>query len=208
MMVRAEARRPDVVYRAASLAFGVISFALAALGLAIRTNPLFTADAVLGGPVLNSLLPAYLLPAVLAGGLALAARRSRPRWYVLTATGVAAGLHLLYMVLEIRRLFQGRFVHAYLITGEAEQWTYSLALLACGTALLAVGLVRDLRLARFASAGYIVAAVVKVFVLDLAYLTGVMRAVSFIGLGLVLVAIGLAYQRLLGRRGAHAGSPP
>jgi uncharacterized membrane protein len=39
--------------------------------------------------------------------------------------------------------------------------------------------------------------VAKVFVVDMDALTGVWRALSFIGLGLVLVGIGLLYQRLL-----------
>ena len=40
----------------------------------------------------------------------------------------------------------------------------------------------------------------KVFVVDLANLGGLVRALSFVGLGLALVAIGLAYQRLLAPR--------
>jgi uncharacterized membrane protein len=36
-----------------------------------------------------------------------------------------------------------------------------------------------------------------VFLLDMAGLTGIYRALSFIGLGLVLVGIGWLYQRLL-----------
>jgi uncharacterized membrane protein len=207
LMVRAERRRPDVVYRVASLAFGAASFAISALGLAFIENPLFTDEPVLGGPIFNSLLPAYLLPAGLAGWLAVAARRWRPRWYVLSAAAVALGLHLLYTQLEIRRLFQGPVIDVSLATSQGEQWSYSLALLAVGTALLAIGFVRDIRLARLASAAYVVAAVVKVFVVDLASLEGVMRALSFIGLGLVLVAIGLAYQRLLARRQALAPDP-
>jgi uncharacterized membrane protein len=37
----------------------------------------------------------------------------------------------------------------------------------------------------------------KVFVFDMAGLTGVWRALSLIGLGVVLVGIGRVYQRLL-----------
>jgi uncharacterized membrane protein len=207
LLVRVDARRPDVVYRVASLAFGAISLAVTVLGLGVTEDPLFTREPVVGGPVFNSLIPAYLLPAVLAGLLAVAARGSRPRWYVHTAATVALGLHLLYTLLEIRRLFQGPVVSFWLATSQGEQWSYSLALLGIGIALLAIGFVRDIRLARAASAAYVVAAVFKVFVIDLRNLDGVMRALSFIGLGLVLVAIGLAYQRLLGRRQAVAADP-
>jgi uncharacterized membrane protein len=38
-----------------------------------------------------------------------------------------------------------------------------------------------------------------VFIFDMSELEGVLRALSFIGLGAVLIGIGLFYQRLLGR---------
>ena len=48
--------------------------------------------------------------------------------------------------------------------------------------------------------GIVAAVVAKVFLIDTAGLTGALRARSFIGLGGVLVAIGLAYQTVLRRR--------
>jgi len=44
----------------------------------------------------------------------------------------------------------------------------------------------------------------KAFLIDMSELTGVYRALSFMGLGIVLVAIGWLYQRLLFRK----ASPP
>ncbi len=79
-----------------------------------------------------------------------------------------------------------------------------MALLAIGIALLGFGLLRDNCFARLASAVYLVAAVLKVFIVYLANLEGVMRALSFIGLGLVLIGIGLVYQRLLAQRPSNA----
>jgi uncharacterized membrane protein len=49
--------------------------------------------------------------------------------------------------------------------------------------------------------------VAKVFLFDLAVLQGAFRALSFIGLGLVLVGIGWLYQRLLFPRRAEAPEP-
>jgi uncharacterized membrane protein len=40
----------------------------------------------------------------------------------------------------------------------------------------------------------------KAFLIDMSTLTGIYRALSFICLGLVLVAIGWLYQRILFRR--------
>ena len=54
---------------------------------------------------------------------------------------------------------------------------------------------------RLASAALIAIAVAKVFLFDMSELEGVLRALSFIGLGAVLIGIGLFYQRLLYARG-------
>ena len=47
----------------------------------------------------------------------------------------------------------------------------------------------------------------KVFLYDMAGLTGIVRALSFIGLGLVLMGIGYLYQRLLFPRRPQPPSP-
>jgi uncharacterized membrane protein len=68
--------------------------------------------------------------------------------------------------------------------------------------LLAYGVWRWSTVARAASAILMVMTILKVFLYDLAGLTGVFRALSFIGLGLVLIGIGLVYQKLVfARRG-------
>ena len=199
LMVRMDVRRPDVVYHVASLVFGAASLLISGFGLGLVYNPLFTSEPLPGGALVNTLLPAYLLPAVLSAGLAQIALRSRPQSYVLAAAGLAVVLHLLYTILAIRRAFQGPVISILQATGQAELWTYSAALLLIGMIMLAVGLLWNHRAARLVSAGYITGAVLKVFVVDLSNLEGITRALSFIGLGLVLVGIGLAYQKLLPR---------
>jgi uncharacterized membrane protein len=199
VMVRSDAAKPDPVYKTASLIFGLLGLLVAGFGLALAQNPLLTGEPILGGAIFNSLIPAYLLPALVAAALALVARRTRPPVFVQAAALLAGALQFLYTVLAIRRVFQGPLVDLDLVTGQGEQWAYSLALLAIGILLLAIGLVWNLRRARLISAAYILLAVAKVFLVDLASLEGVMRALSFIGLGLVLMGIGLAYQKLLAR---------
>ena len=39
--------------------------------------------------------------------------------------------------------------------------------------------------------------VVKVFLIDMSELEGILRALSFVGLGAVLIGMGLVYQRVL-----------
>ena len=47
------------------------------------------------------------------------------------------------------------------------------------------------------SAALVLLTVVKVFLLDLAGLEGVLRALSFLGLGATLIGIGLVYQKFV-----------
>ncbi len=208
LMVRAQSRRPDIVYNVASLVFGAVTLLISGFGLALAVNPLWSGEPVIGGSIFNSLLLAYLLPAVLAGLLARNARGVRPAWYVNSAAGLCLGLQFLYTILAIRQIFQGRFIDAWLPTSQGEWWSYSVALLVIGIALLAIGFVRESRSLRLLSAGYIVAAVIKVFLIDLSNLEGVTRAFSFIGLGLALVGIGLAYQKLLASRAPTPAPSP
>ena len=55
---------------------------------------------------------------------------------------------------------------------------------------------------RIASASVLVLTVLKVFLIDMSNLTGIYRALSFLGLGAVLIGIGWLYQRLLFPRGS------
>lgn len=199
MLARMERRRPGLLYRIGSLAFATASLVGALASLGIDANPLVTDEPVRGPVLFSTLAPAYLLPALLAAAIAWVSRHTRPTWFVLVA-GLALALQFGWAALEIRHAFQGPRLGLMRWTGEPEFWSYSLLLLAEGAALLAIGFVWRLRVARLVSAGFIVAAIVKVFVVDLANLGGLVRALSFVGLGLALVAIGLAYQRLLAPR--------
>ncbi|MBZ6076205.1 DUF2339 domain-containing protein [Microvirga puerhi] len=204
LLTRLDLRRTDPVYRWGSLVFKVVSIALSAGGLLIVNNPLFTDEPVPGGIFFNALIPAYLVPMILTVLLALQERGVRPPLYSWTSAILGLLLQVTYVGLEIRRIFQGPELGYWRGFTQGEQWAYSVALLVTGIVLLGVGLLRDIRFARLASAVYLVFAVLKVFIVDLANLEGVMRALSFIGLGLVLIGIGLVYQRLLAHRPGDA----
>ena len=109
------------------------------------------------------------------------------------------------MTFEIRRLYHGPVMAVGPTTG-AEQYTYSIAWLAFGVVLLGIGILFNSQRARLASAAVIALTILKAFLIDMSTLTGVYRALSFMCLGLVLVAIGWLYQRILFRRqAARAG---
>ncbi len=207
VLVWLEITRRSLVIRVGSYVFGALGLGASLLGLLFALNPLLdiTDDIVGGGIILNTLLPAYLMPALAALGLALVSRGRRPRWFTLGALALAFLLQFIWLVAEIRHLFQGPEIGLWKDTSDAEIYTYSAAFLVMGLALLAYGILRGSQPARLASGLYVLLTVGKVFLVDMDGLTGVWRALSFIGLGLALVGIGLVYQKLVfGRRPAQA----
>jgi uncharacterized membrane protein len=176
----------------------------AALLCVISANPFV--DTRLSGPAfLDSSLVGYLLTG--AGfGLFAWLGRNNPLLFDAKLTAVnratAIGLTYLYLIVQVRRSFAGveRFTFAVIIDGE--QYAYSLVTLIFGVVLLAIGFKLASRETRLASALFVTLAVAKVFLWDMAGLTGLWRAFSFIGLGAVLIGIGLVYQRLLFDKGS------
>ena len=78
--------------------------------------------------------------------------------------------------------------------------------LAFGVLLLAAGVRLHSQAVRFASAAVVTLTVVKVFLIDMRGLAGIYQALSFIGLGIVLLGIGWLYQRLLFPRPVSAAA--
>jgi uncharacterized membrane protein len=197
VLSRLDLARANPVFMIGSMALGVIAITVAIVGLGVVQNPLLSQQPVAGGTFLSSLVLGYLLPGLMAAFAARAARGVRPLPYV-TAIAVTAVLLLFgYVTLEVRHAFQGEVVHWTRATGGAEHWAYSLAWLGLGLVILAYGFWQASKPARIASAALVLLAVLKVFLFDLAGLTGLWRPLSFITLGIVLIGIGMAYQRLL-----------
>ncbi|MBN9279326.1 MAG: DUF2339 domain-containing protein, partial [Hyphomicrobium sp.] len=200
VLMRLDLARSNVVFRWASIAFGVIAILFGAFGLLLFENPLIStgnANAVVGPVIFSSLLLAYFVPGIAAAFLARNARGVRPNWYVTMLYVLAGVLVFFYVTLEIRHAFQGPRIGLFRSTGGAEHWAYSAGWLLLGIVYLAYGIWRGAGVARLASAILVLLAVIKVFLFDLAGLTGLWRALSFITLGAVLIGIGLAYQKLV-----------
>ena len=208
VLTKLDAARSTIVFRFASIGFGLLSFGYTMVGLCFIGNPYFSWKPIEGGAVLNALLIAYLLPAVLAFVLSVVANGIRPAWYVTIARVLAILLVFLYLTLETRRLFQGPYVGLLRNTSGAEFYAYSAVWLAFGVALLAWGLLRHSREARLGSAVFVAVSVLKVLLFDLSGLEGILRALSFIGLGAVLIGIGLVYQKLVFARPVPAEENP
>lgn len=206
VLTRLDITQSSPVLRYGSLGFGIVSFATSLFGLLIFENPLWSGELLEGGFLVNSLWLAYALPALMAYWLGRAAQGVRPDWYWQGARIAALILIFAFLNLELRHLFQGADLtwinwHYGFPTSrhttDTEVYCYSALWLLLSILFLAYGLWRASVIARIASAVLMLMTILKVFFFDLAGLTGVIRALSFIGLGLVLIGIGLVYQKLV-----------
>ncbi|MBR1214426.1 DUF2339 domain-containing protein [Bradyrhizobium sp. JYMT SZCCT0180] len=199
---RLRLRTGSVVHNAGAILLTAFAGLASVFGLLVLENPMLWSIDV-GGAVINLLLLGYALPAVLALLLSYAVAGRRPVEYANTIAAGALILALAYVTFEIRRIYHGPVMAVGPTTG-AEQYTYSIAYLAFGVVMLGVGILFNSQRARLASAVVIALTILKAFLIDMSTLTGVYRALSFMCLGLVLVAIGWLYQRILFRRRAAA----
>jgi uncharacterized membrane protein len=202
---RLRIRTGSIVHNLAAVLLTLYGGVAAMFGLMLLETPILWPTNV-GGVFINLLLLAYGLPAVLALLLSHAVAGWRRPAYANTVAAGALILALAYVTFEIRRLYHGPVLTSGATTG-AEQYTYSIAWLAFGVTLLGIGIVFNSQRARLASAAVIALTILKAFLIDMSTLTGVYRALSFMCLGLVLVAIGWLYQRILFRRHAPSSVP-
>ncbi|MEO0478129.1 MAG: DUF2339 domain-containing protein [Planctomycetota bacterium] len=162
----------------------------------VLMNPLLLRTSVGGWPIANELLFSYGG----ASALALLARRMLTRDGSTNRTffaGLVAFLcGFLLVSLQVRHLFVGDPLKGS-ISSRTEYYAYSLAWLLYGAGLLTIGVRRDLKALRYASLLVILAAVTKVFLLDANQLDGLLRVLSFFGLGVALIGVAWVYQRFV-----------
>jgi uncharacterized membrane protein len=202
---RLRIRTGSIVHNAGAVALTAFAGLAAVFGLLFLDNPAVWPIAI-GNQFINQILLGYAMPAVLALLLSYAVAGRRSASYANSIAAAALILALSYVTLEIRRIYHGPVLTRG-VTGGAEQYTYSIAWLAFGVALLGIGIAVNSQRARLASAAVVALTIVKAFLIDMSTLTGVYRALSFMCLGLVLVAIGWLYQRVLFRRQRLPASP-
>jgi uncharacterized membrane protein len=190
--------RPALYRRMARVVTGV-AIATLVLGPLLLANPLLLAERVGAWPLLNWLIPAYLVPAGLVAMLAQHLRNPHEPWLAPVLGVLSLVLGFAFVTLELRQWFHGSRLDFGGVT-NAETYAYSVGWILYGVVLLAAGIVRGGTALRYASLAVIVLAVGKVFLVDAAALTGLYRVASFLGLGVSLLAIGYAYQRFVFRR--------
>jgi len=189
--------RRSLVSHYAAIGFGLIGTASLAIGHLVVLNPLVSGDSVGAHPVFNVLLLAYLLPGA-AAALIYATDPADPRPIHVRALG-AAGLVLIFawLSLQVRALFAGGGVLNTGIISDSEWYVYSAVWLLYGLSLLGTGIILGSAALRHGAFAVIVLTIAKVFLFDMSNLTGIFRALSFLGLGAVLIGIGYLYQKII-----------
>lgn len=149
-------------------------------------------------PLLNELLLAYALPAILAG-LTSRAPETNDHGSVRQFLGIYAIIAIFtWIILEVRHSFQPEamlFWRSW--PGGAELYAYSGAWLVLAGGLLALGIRTQLPALRLAAVSIIAAVVAKAFLVDMSDLSGFWRLLSFLGHGLSLIALGWVYRRFV-----------
>ena len=179
---------------AAAVLTGVAAARLIWFDLVIH-NPALVDQHVGELAVINLLLPAFL------GGafwLYRARRRDAERAQLWLAPLLAALIG--GVMLMVRQAFQGS-----LLTGaqmpRGEFYGYSLAGLLLAVALLVAGIRLPDKALRVAGLALLTATILKVFLIDAAALEGVLRILSFLGLGVALIGVGKLYGKVLNAEG-------
>lgn len=177
------------IFRGAlAVVFAVIGCGALLLGLTIL-SPLVTdwGGDVTGPAIFNTLLVAYLLPALVLG---LTAWRLHIRVLRLGLFGLSVGLAAFWAFAAIRHLWQG--AAGMELSGgfsQPELYSYTVALLVVGAALFYQSLAAGSNLLRRAGLVVIGLAVAKVFLIDISGLEGLTRVLSLVVLGLSLAAL-------------------
>ncbi|MES2986876.1 MAG: DUF2339 domain-containing protein [Pseudomonadota bacterium] len=175
----------------------ILGRALLILGLArlvwfdlLTLNPALVAQSVGGIPLLN----AATLHAALAAFWLWTLPADR------TIRAGAAALTLVAVLATIRQVAHGDLLTGPI--GTAENTGYSAALLGVSLFWLWRGITAAKHDLRVAGLALLTLVTFKVFLIDAAALDGLLRILSFLGLGLALIGIGWAYNRFLGKTAA------
>jgi uncharacterized membrane protein len=196
-------RAPELRALRVALALGYGVLALAAFGLSLGPlNPVFGfGGRILGMQPADTLSVGYALP-----GLAAATLAARARWLPRRRlAGWAAGLFLaVWAFLEIRWFWQGDGIASGRFS-QPEITSYTGALLLTGAGLLSQALARRSVGLRRLAVAVIAVTVAKVFLIDAAGLSGLLRVFSFLALGLALAGLAWLNRWAAGREGAPPG---
>lgn len=197
--LRRGARR--LVITMASTGLAVLGLGSMLVLLLFAANPLFTGEMLSGNSLFNTLIVGYLIPAALCGAYYYTTKKPDDTdalgiWLTRGAATACLVFIFVFASLELRAIYHWPILSLG-ITSDAEQYAYSALWLVLGILLLGLGTRFNTKALRLASLVVIGLTVSKVFLFDMSNLTGIFRALSFIGLGAALLGIGYFYQRFV-----------
>jgi uncharacterized membrane protein len=187
------------------------AFALAALGLGVA-RLLFFDDFYSLQPIFNQRMATFALAIAVLGAVAWYAAKRGDATGRKTAAGAIIALNLLALIALTREVAD---YYAQKMSGvrpgpgewDVAQWagsravrvtrdfTYSALWMAYGALLMVIGFWRRSAFVRWQALVLIAATTVKVFVYDVSQLDRIYRILSFVVLGVLLLAISFVYQR-------------
>ncbi|KAF7765474.1 hypothetical protein PUND_a1156 [Pseudoalteromonas undina] len=188
------------LYRTAGLILSALA-GLLLISTTLDNNPLLMRLYVGETPIFNWVILIWLVPSLLALWLASLVKSLNAKLSQITL-GVSGLLALLAINTLIRQYWQGGFIYLDKATSDAELYSYSVIWLLLGALVVIAGHLKQQRLLQNVGLGILGAVIVKVFLIDMANLTGLLKALSFIGLGLSLVGLSWLFQKL--RKRSHS----
>lgn len=187
-------RHPSIVREWGWRILGVLGLVQLVFGSLGFFNPFFSPAGNVGSwYILDWSFVAYVIPALLCLGFG---RLAKPEHEDMARNGmICAGLLIFFYInVQIRHFFIGGDIRFGDIS-KAEFYTYSLVWLITACGLMWVGIWKQSRFLRQGALLLLLVTVIKVFIFDMAALDGLLRAISFLGLGACLIGIGFLYQR-------------
>lgn len=169
----------------------------------ILYNPLFHDSQLMGHvPILNgvtlvygvgALIAAIMISVPMINASATNTHSALKRFY----EGFGAVSLFAFVSLTVRHYFHGSVVALDTQMSAAELYSYSAIWLVTGIVLLILGIKTSNKVFRMVSVAFILLAITKVFLVDASELEGMLRVVSFLGLGVVLIGLSMSYTKFV-----------
>jgi len=178
------------LYRLASTILLSMALTMYVIAQLVAVNPIINSQSPFTTPIFNILLVAYGVPMLL---FMYAYRFTRLRsLYLGWAVALSA---IVFSIMEIRHIWQPQ-MHFTQAIDTAEQYTYSAVwlVMAIGAILFAIR-VNSTQWYR-GGAAMLLFVTAKIFLVDMSDLTGLFRVLSFLGLGLGLLAVAYLHQKM------------
>ncbi|MBA4118003.1 MAG: hypothetical protein C0514_03805 [Candidatus Puniceispirillum sp.] len=178
----------------------IIAFGRVILFDLLQDFPLFAGmDADVGSaPLFNGLLLTYFAPVLWSVAAHKLLQGTLSRSWEKFYKGAALFLTFVWVSLTVRHLFHGGHISLEAaLMSDGEIYTYSAVWILVGVGYLLLGMVRKDHDIRIASLPVMLISIGKVFFYDASSLTGLTRALSFLVLGLVLLALSWFYTRFV-----------